>query len=96
MPPPQTLDMQGLVLFGMPNCVACDQAARWLEDNNHMFRKYDVSTSPTTVAWLMQEVGAKNVPQFFFIGHHLQGGFAQVQQLAAAGELPKPGVSQLR
>jgi glutaredoxin len=95
MPPPQSLNLQGLVLFGMPNCVACDQAARWLEDNSFMFRKYDVSTSQATIVWLMQEVGAKNVPQFFFNGHHLQGGFAQVQQLAASGELRKPGVTQL-
>ena len=87
--------MQGLVLFGMPNCQQCDVAARWLEDNGFAFRKYDVSTSQAVVSWLVQEVGARNVPQFFLNGHHLGGGFAQLQQLATMGQLPKPGVTQL-
>ena len=95
MPPPPGLQMNGLVMFGSPGCVACDQAARWLEDGGYAFRKYDVNTSPRTVAWLVQEVGVRNVPVFFFNGHHLAGAFAQVQQLGTQGELPKAGVHQL-
>lgn len=85
------LDMSGLVLMGMPNCGGCMQASQWLENNNVVFRKYDVSTSPRIVQWLMQTTGQRTVPQFFFNGQHIQGGFAQVQGLASGGHLPRHG-----
>lgn len=95
MPPPPGINTQGLVLFGMPNCAGCDHAAGWLDNGGHSFRKYDVTTSQETIRWLVQETGERTVPQFFLNGHHIRGGFQQVQQLAAMGHLPKLGVTQL-
>lgn len=90
--PPTGLDMRGLVLMGMPACGACTNSATWLRDHGVTFRKYDVSTSPAVINWLMQETGQRTVPQFFFNGQHVGGGFAQVKQLVQQGMI----VSQRR
>lgn len=95
-PHPTGLDMSGLVLMGMPMCMGCAQASRWLEDEGLAYKKYDVSTNQQIQNWIIQTTGQRSVPQFFLNGHYVQGGFAQVQQLARMGQLPKPGVTQLR
>lgn len=82
-------------MFGTPACSGCDQAARWLESNGFSFRKYDVSTSAQAIQWLRQATGERTVPQFFLNGHHLRGGYNQLMQLAATGELPRVGITQL-
>ncbi len=96
--PPQHetgLNMDGLVLMGMPGCGGCLQSAQWLEDQGITFRKYDVTTSQRIIAWVTQATGQRTVPQFFLNGHHVQGGFPQVQQLALQGQLQTPRVTQL-
>jgi glutaredoxin 3 len=95
MPPPPGINTDGLVMFGTPNCPGCDQAARWLANAEVSFRKYDVSNSPQTIVWLQQATGQRTVPQFFLNGHHLAGGYNQLMQLAATGQLPKVGITQL-
>jgi glutaredoxin len=96
MPTPPGINMQGLVLFGMQNCGGCEQAAQWLDRQGCSFSKYDVTTSREVILWLQQQTGQRTVPQFFLNGHHVQGGFQQLQQLAATGQLPKVGVTQIR
>lgn len=92
---PTGLDMSGLVLMGMPNCSGCVIASNWLDGQDLPFRKYDVSTSAHVVKWLIETTGQRSVPQFFLNGHHLPGGFDQVRQMAAMGQLPRPRVTQL-
>jgi glutaredoxin len=89
------LDMSGLVLFGMPGCGGCVQSAQWLSDQGHHFTKYDVTTSPRIIQWLVQTTGQRTVPQFFLNGHWLREGFPRVQHMAQLGELPRPRVTQL-
>ena len=95
MPPPNNLNMQGLVLMGMPGCGGCEMSANWLENKGVAFQKYDVRTSQEVVQWLMQVTGERTVPQFFLNGQHVKGGFPQLQALADAGQLPAPSVTQI-
>jgi len=89
MQTPQGLNMQGLVLFGMPVCAGCDQAAAWLKSHGFAFTKYDVTTSRAVISWLQQATGQRTVPQFFLNGQYVSGGFNQVMQLAASGHIPR-------
>lgn len=95
-PPPRGIDLTGLVLMGMPGCGGCAQAAQWFDSHSVTYRKYDVSTSPGTIAWLQTATGQRTVPQFFYNGKHLQGGFAQARHFVETGQLQQPRVTQVR
>lgn len=88
--------MRGLVLMGMPGCSGCAQAAQWFESHNVTYQKYDVSTSPATISWLVSVTGQRTVPQFFYNGQWLRGGFAQARQLVDAGHVQQGRVTQVR
>lgn len=89
--PPPGIDLRGLVLMGMPGCSGCAQAAQWFESHNVKYTKYDVSTSPRTISWLIAVTGQRTVPQFFYNGQHLQGGFAQARYFVENGQMPQHG-----
>jgi len=79
--------MNGLVMYSGPNCPACMQAERWLRANNAQFQKVDVTGNMALVQSLVANTGQRTVPQFFFNGAWLSGGFNDVQALAQAGRL---------
>jgi len=86
--------LDGLVLFGSPNCAPCRQASAWLDQQGISFRKVAVDNRERA-SWVQQRTGQNTVPQFFLNGHWLQGGFRQVQALVAQGDVPRVGVHQL-
>lgn len=93
---PAGIDLRGLVLMGMPGCSGCAQAAQWFESHSVTYRKYDVSTNPAVISWLISVTGQRTVPQFFYNGQHLRGGFAQARHFVETGQLQQPRVTQVR
>ena len=79
--------MSGLVLYSGAHCPACVEAERWLRANNCQFQKIDVNGDMQAINWLAQTTGQRTIPQFFFEGRWLTGGFNDVQALAQAGRL---------
>lgn len=79
--------MQGLVLYSGSHCPACVQADRWLTQNGFHFQKVDVNGNPQLIQWLEQQTRQRTIPQFFYNGSWLPGGFPDVQRLAQQGRL---------
>jgi len=79
--------MQGLVMYSGQNCPGCVQAKRWMEANGVRHQVVVVDGNMQLVQQLMSTTGQRTVPQFFLNGQWLSGGFGQVQQLHAQGQV---------
>lgn len=75
--------------MGMPSCGPCNAAAQWLDQQQVAHRKVDVSNDPKLILWLRQVTGQRGVPQFFWRGQWVMGGFPHVQQLIGQGAIPR-------
>ena len=79
--------MNGLVLYSGNHCPSCVQAAQWLTTNGYKFQKVEVNGNPQLIDQLVASTGQRTVPQFFYNGSWLPGGFPDVQRLAQQGRL---------
>jgi len=89
MTPPSGLDLSGLLLVGSKQCPPCHQASEWLAAHDIEFKRVSCDGDNELIQWLMQATGQKTVPQFFWKGEWVAGGFTEVRQLAAQAILPK-------
>lgn len=80
-------DTQGLIMFSTSNCPGCVQAAHHMNHNGIAFREVKVDGNMPLIRQLAQTTGQRTVPQFFFNGDHLKGGFNDVLRLRAEGVL---------
>lgn len=83
--------MTGLVLVGSPTCGPCGQASNWLQQNNVSHRKLQLDGDTELMQWLMEKTQQQTIPQFFFNGQWIQGGFPAVQQMVQQGAIPRSG-----
>ena len=64
----------GYTLYGKPNCQGCDQAKALLESKGLGYEYVDVMKTPSAQA-LFREKGFRSVPQVFYCGELVEGGF---------------------
>ena len=64
--------MNGLKVYGKPNCQGCDQAKALIEAKGLGYEYVDILRTPSAMQ-LFRDKGFKSVPQIFFDGEHLGG-----------------------
>ena len=93
--PPTGLDLTGLVLIGSPSCGPCAQNADWLDRQNVRYRKVMIDGDQELMQFVERTTGQRSVPQFYFQGTWVPGGFAEVQRMVMGGHIPSGKVTQL-
>lgn len=71
--------MNGLVIITTTTCQPCKNAKAWLTQRGVRFSEINLDQRQDLVAWVQQQTGQQTVPQFFFDGQWIRGGFRQVQ-----------------
>lgn len=84
------------MLVGSESCGPCNQAAAWLDARGVAFRKASITHDAELQAWLKEATGQRTVPQFFFDGQWIRGGFADVQRLVEQGLIASARITQER
>jgi len=81
------VDFSGLVILAGETCPPCHRAMQWLNAKDIPYRPYKVDGDDVLIRWMMRVTGQRTVPQFFFNGAWVDGGFGQVQAMVQSGEL---------
>jgi glutaredoxin len=77
----------GIVLFGLPSCPACDQASKFLQDRNKNFKKVRIDNIPGLAEWLVKVTGQQSAPVFFYNGAYVRGGWERMRALLDSGNV---------
>jgi glutaredoxin 3 len=75
-----------VVIYTTKVCAYCHAAKRLFAAKGVAFREVDVTGDDAKRAWLREVTGQRTVPQIF-IGGRPYGGFSDVSELDARGEL---------
>ena len=73
-------------VYTTPMCPYCVAAKRLLKERGIPYAEYDVAQDDALRADIMQRSGRRTVPQIFIDGRSI-GGFEELRELDAAGEL---------
>jgi glutaredoxin 3 len=73
-------------IYTTPYCAFCVRAKRLLGERGIPFREIDVASDDALRADIIVRTGRRTVPQIFIDGRSI-GGFEELAQLDAAGEL---------
>ena len=79
--------MQNIEVYSTPNCPYCVRAKTLLQSKNINFKEIDVSDDLESLQKMMKLSGLRTVPQIF-INDKSIGGYDELAQLKADGELP--------
>ena len=66
--------VDGFTIYGKPNCQGCEQAKALLESRGLGYEYVDVMKTPSAQT-LFREKGFRSVPQCYYNGQHIPGGF---------------------
>lgn len=78
--------MPRVELYTTPSCPFCVRAKRLLVERHIAYTEIDVSEDDDLRAEVMERTGRRTVPQIFIDGRSI-GGFEELAELDAAGEL---------
>ena len=78
--------MPRIELYTTPSCPFCVRAKRLLAERHILYTEIDVSEDDDLREDVMQRTGRRTVPQIFIDGRSI-GGFEELAELDAAGEL---------
>ena len=78
--------MPRVELYTTPSCPFCVRAKRLLAERHIAYAEFDVSEDDELRAEIMERTGRRTVPQIFIDGRSI-GGFEELAELDAAGEL---------
>ena len=78
--------MRQIEIYSTQLCPFCVRAKALLDSIGLAYREIDVSVDHKILQRMMKRSGQRTVPQIFIDGISV-GGFEQLSQLAAAGEL---------
>lgn len=84
-PLPDAFDSD-VVIYLTPWCPFCNMAKRLLDMRKIGFETHDVTGDDGARRWLQEASGQNTVPQIFIKGRSI-GGFDQLRELDALGEL---------
>ena len=79
--------MLNIEVYSTPNCPYCVRAKALLQSKNLNFKEIDVSDDVESLQKMIKLSGLRTVPQIF-INDQSIGGFDELAQLNADGELP--------
>jgi len=79
--------MPNIEVYSTPNCPYCVRAKALLQSKNLTFKEIDVSDDVDNLQKMVQLSGLRTVPQIF-INDQSIGGFDELAQLNADGDLP--------
>ena len=79
--------MPNIEVYSTPNCPYCVSAKTLLQSKNLNFKEIDVSDDVENMQKMMKLSGLRTVPQIF-INDKSIGGYEELAQLNADGELP--------
>ena len=79
--------MPHIEVYSTPNCPFCVRAKALLKSKNLSFQEIDVSNDVESLQKMVQLSGLRTVPQIF-INNQSIGGFDELSQLNADGDLP--------
>ena len=79
--------MPNIEVYSTPNCPYCVRAKTLLQSKNINFKEIDVSDDIESLQKMMKLSGLRTVPQIF-INDKSIGGYDELAQLNADGELP--------
>lgn len=79
--------MPNIEVYSTPNCPYCVRAKALLQSKNLIFKEIDVSDDVDSLQKMVQMSGLRTVPQIF-INDQSIGGFDELAQLNADGDLP--------
>ena len=79
--------MPNIEVYSTPNCPYCVRAKTLLQSKNINFKEIDVSDDVESLQKMMKLSGLRTVPQIF-INDKSIGGYDELAQLNADGELP--------
>ena len=79
--------MPNIEVYSTPNCPYCVRAKTLLKSKNINFKEIDVSDDIESLQKMMKLSGLRTVPQIF-INDKSIGGYDELAQLNADGELP--------
>ena len=79
--------MPHIEVYSTPNCPFCVRAKALLKSKNLSFQEIDVSDDVESLQKMVQLSGLRTVPQIF-INNQSIGGFDELSQLNADGDLP--------
>jgi glutaredoxin 3 len=83
-----TMGQQRIVMYATPWCPYCWRAKQLLSDKGYAFDVIEVSNDERTRRWLVEQTGRRTVPQIK-IGERWVGGFDDIDELDAKGELDR-------
>jgi glutaredoxin 3 len=78
--------MPRVEVYTTPMCPYCVAAKRLLDERRIPYAEFDVATDAALRAQVMERSGRRTVPQIFIDGRSI-GGFEELRDLDAAGEL---------
>jgi glutaredoxin 3 len=78
--------MAQVEVYTTPMCPYCVAAKRLLQARGIAYTEFDVAQDDALRADIMQRSGRQTVPQIFIDGRSI-GGFEELRELDAAGEL---------
>ena len=79
--------MPNIQVYSTPNCPYCVRAKALLQSKNLSFEEIDVSEDINSLQKMVKLSGLRSVPQIF-INDQSIGGYDDLAQLNADGELP--------
>ena len=79
--------MPNIEVYSTPNCPYCVRAKTLLQSKNLNYKEIDVSDDVESLQKMMKLSGLRTVPQIF-INDKSVGGYEELAQLNADGELP--------
>ena len=79
--------MPNIEVYSTPNCPYCVRAKALLQSKNLSFKEIDVSDDVESLQKMVQMSGLRSVPQIF-INEQSIGGYDELAQLNADGDLP--------
>jgi len=79
--------MPHIEVYSTPNCPFCVSAKELLKSKNLSFQEIDVSDDIDSLQKMVKLSGLRTVPQIF-INNMSIGGFDELSQMNANGELP--------
>ena len=79
--------MPNIQVYSTPNCPYCVRAKALLQSKNLNFKEIDVSDDVESLQKMMKLSGLRTVPQIF-INNQSIGGFEELSQMNATGDLP--------
>ncbi len=82
--------MPHIEVYSTPNCPFCVSAKALLKSKNLNFQEIDVSDDIESLKKMVRLSGLRSVPQIF-INKQSIGGFDELSQMNAKGDLPQLG-----